>query len=641
MCGIAGFIQRERPDPPTIEHMLARLAHRGPDGDGVWNGSSDGWHITLGHRRLAIIDLEGGRQPLANEDGRVIVTFNGEIYNFRSLRADLEKIGHRFSTHSDTEVIVHLCEAEDPDVVQQLDGMFAFAVWDARRERLLLARDRVGIKPLYYAALPDGGVAFASELKALLCHPAVPRELDSEGLSSYFFLDYAHPPHTLVRGVQKLEPAHSLSWECGDLHPPRRYWTLKGEDTRPIDSKRTLVSTLREKLRRSVQAQMMSDVPLGVFLSGGIDSSLVAAIAQKASRERLQTFTIRFDDPQFDESEFARRVAKHIGSKHIEETFTEQRLLETFDEAVDCLDEPIADASLLPTFALSRLAAQHVKVALGGDGGDELWGGYPTYKAHRAAAFYAAIPEVVRRTMIEPVVRRLPVQPGYQRFDWKAKRFALRWADDDRLRHLRWMSNLDLGDLERLSLSIPPGVRTLLDARPTASGLNEILALDFASYLPGAVLTKVDRASMANGLEVRPPLLSNELIDFAFSLPSRMKVHRLGTKLLLKHAAEAWLPRDIIHRKKKGFAIPLSRWLGRGRLRDHIEDILRDSPLWNSGELPRGPFADWNREHQAGTVDRSKPLYALLVLDRWYRSIRSSAPEKKRRPASAIAGRSV
>lgn len=637
MCGIAGFIQRERPDPATIEQMLARLAHRGPDGDGVWNGTHDGWHVTLGHRRLAIIDLAGGQQPLTNEDGRVVVTFNGEIYNFPSLRAGLESAGHRFRTHCDTEVIVHLCESEDPNVVAQLDGMFAFGLWDSRRGRLSLARDRVGIKPLYYASLPDGGIVFASELKALLCHPAVRFELDHEGLASYFFLDYAHPPHTLVQGVKKLSPAHWLTWQDGELAAPAAYWTLKTSEKPVSESKRELVKTLRSKLRQSVESQMMSDVPLGVFLSGGIDSSLVAAIAQKSSRSQLQTFTIRLDDPQFDESEFARRVAKHIGSKHIEETFSEARLLETFDEAIDCLDEPIADSSVLPTFALSRLASRHVKVVLGGDGGDELWGGYPTYKAHRLAALYAAFPDYIRRYMIEPVVRRLPVQPGYQRFDWKAKRFALRWADDHRFRHLRWMSNLDIADLERLAFSIPPGVAHLHAGRATGSGLNSILALDFASYLPGAVLTKVDRASMANGLEVRPPLLSNELIDFAFSLPSRLKVHRQGTKLLLKSAAEAWLPRDIIHRRKKGFAIPLARWLKEGLLRDHVEDILRDSPLWHSDALPREPFAQWNREHRESRVDRSRTLYALLVLDRWHRSIRGLTATRNRRPAPAIA----
>ncbi len=636
MCGIAGFIQRERPDPATIEQMLARLAHRGPDGDGIWNGTHDGWHITLGHRRLAIIDLAGGQQPLTNEDGRVVVTFNGEIYNFPSLRAGLESAGHRFRTHCDTEVIVHLCESEDPHVVAQLDGMFAFGVWDSRRGRLLLARDRVGIKPLYYAPLPDGGIAFASELKALLCHPAVRFELDPEGLASYFFLDYAHPPHTLVRGVRKLPRAHWLAWQDGELQPPATYWGLTTSEKPVSESKRELVKTLRSKLRQSVEAQMMSDVPLGVFLSGGIDSSLVAAIAQKSSRTQLQTFTIRFDDPQFDESEFARRVAKHIGSKHVEETFSEERLLETFDEAIDCLDEPIADSSVLPTFALSRLASRHVKVVLGGDGGDELWGGYPTYKAHRMAALYAAIPDSVRQNIIEPIVRRLPVQPGYQRFDWKAKRFALRWADDDRLRHLRWMSNLDIADLERLAFSIPPGVDHLLAGRTTGSGLNSILALDFASYLPGAVLTKVDRASMANSLEVRPPLLSNDLVDFAFSLPSRLKVHRSGTKLLLKSAAEAWLPRDIIHRRKKGFAIPLARWLKEGLLHDHIEDILRDSPLWNLDAMPREPFAEWNREHQEGRVDRSRTLYALLVLDRWYRSVRSAQKHSRGRVCHTV-----
>ncbi len=619
MCGIAGYVQRCAPPDDTIDRMTDRLSHRGPDGRGVWRGTFGEWSIALGHRRLAIIDIAGGHQPLGNEDGSVQITYNGEVYNFKPLSEELIRRGHVFATRSDTEVIVHHYEEHGSAGLNELDGMFALAIWDQNNGRLTLARDRIGIKPLYYAALPDGGLAFASELTALLEHPDVDRRLDPEGIASYFFLDYVHPPSTLVRGARKLPPAHYLTWSDGTMSAPTPFWKLKpahGKSTRaPLD----LPDQLCEKLHASVKSQLVSDVPVGVFLSGGIDSSIVAALAQQHSAHRLKTFTIRFDDPQFDESAHARLVAKHIGSEHIEESFTEESLLAHFDEALACLDEPMADASILPTFVLSRLASQHVKVALGGDGGDELWAGYPTYKAHRMAAAYQHIPRVFRSAVIDPIVRRLPVQNGYQRFDWKAKRFALRWDDQPALRHLRWMSNLDLDGLREAIPSfrhLPPGLTRFM----SSSRLNDILALDLSTYLPGSVLTKVDRASMAHGLEVRPPLLANELVDFAFSLDGSCKLDGSTGKALLKRAAVDLLPSRIIQRRKKGFAIPLARWL-RGPLRSRVQDVIRGSPLWESGLLDREVFARWASEHQDFHTDHSRTLYALLVLDQWYRRL--------------------
>jgi asparagine synthase (glutamine-hydrolysing) len=621
MCGIAGYISKRPPDPQIIQRMMDRIAHRGPDGSGIWNGEKNGWHITLGHRRLAIIDLAGGRQPLGNEDGSVWITYNGEIYNFNPLKIELEKLGHRFATKCDTETIVHHYEQFGPDRLGDLDGMFAFAIWDQNRGELLLARDRVGIKPLFFAPLPDGGIAFASELLALAAHPDVDRAIDPEGLASYFFCDYAYPPQTLIKGARKLQPRHFLKWTPRGLSQPQQFPARAAEPKRADD----LVEQLMEKLDAAVASQLMSDVPLGVFLSGGIDSSLVTALAQKHVTQPLTTFSIGFDDPHFDESAYAEIVAKHIGTKHVKQIYSEDSLIDLLDRSLDCLDEPIGDPSILPTFAVSKLAAEHVKVVLGGDGGDELWAGYPTYKAHRAAHFYAAVPRFVHDRMIAPLVAKLPVMSGYQRFDWKAKRFVLRWDDDPALRHLRWMSNVDLPELRRAmptSGQFPTGLRDTLEKLDHGHDLNTILALDFATYLPGSVLTKVDRASMAHGLEVRPPMLADALIDFAFSLPASVKLHRMTTKVLLKQAAARVLPEEIVKRRKKGFAIPLARWL-RGPLHARLRDVIYDSPIWQLGLLDRPTFASWLKEHEVNQVDRSKPLWAALVLDHWYRRLQA------------------
>jgi asparagine synthase (glutamine-hydrolysing) len=338
---------------------------------------------------------------------------------------------------------------------------------------------------------------------------------------------------------------------------------------------------------------------------------------------KLQTFSIGFDDRAFDESPFARLAAQHIGSDHHEQTLSESMLLETLDAALDCLDEPIADSSILPTYLLSRVAAQHVKVVLGGDGGDELWAGYPTYKAHRYAELYARLPRRVRRNIVAPLVSRLPVRSGYQSLEWKAKRFALRWDDDPCVRHVRWMSNTDLADLARAIPGIEaemPGPWQSAVGTNGCRDLNRILALDLATYLPGSVLTKVDRASMAHGLEVRPPMLDNALVDFAFSLPADVKLRGTRTKALLKRAAAGLLPQRLIHRRKRGFAIPLSRWLN-GPLLPRVDRALGTSPLWETNILSREVFEGWFAEHRSRKCDRSKPLWALLVLDHWYHRV--------------------
>ncbi len=653
MCGIAGYVQRARDvaaDAEIIARMTARLRHRGPDGDGVWQTRARGqgeWDVALGHRRLSIIDLEGGRQPLGNEDGRVQITFNGEIYNFAALRGALESHGHTFATRSDTEAIVHHYEQHGIGGIRALSGMFAFAIWDGRDGggSLVLARDRVGIKPLYYATLPDGGIAFGSELTALLEHPDVPREFSPDGLRSYFFADYAQAPLTVLAGVRKLAPGHVLVWRDGRIVREEAFWSLAEIEPRSDVGGRSedeLADELWDRLREAVKAQLIADVPVGIFLSGGIDSSTIATLAAEVTQKPLHTFSIGFEDAQYDESRYAKLMSERLGTRHDADTLRAADLLTHLDDALSCLDEPMADPSIVPTYLLSRVAARHVKVVLGGDGGDELWAGYAPHKAHYYARFYAALPGFIRRGAIEPSVARLRVKDGYQTFEWKAKRFALRWDDDALVRHLRWMSCVDLPDLaDALRGGGGNGCGEDLPAPWDALAspafddpINAVLALDFQTYLPGSILSKVDRASMAHGLEVRPPLLHNELIDWTFALPGHLKLRRSRTKYLLKRAAGRHLPRTIVRRRKKGFGIPLAEWI-RGPLAERIDRILRDSPLWDSPLLGRETFARWRSEHNASRVDHAKPLWALLVLDHW---VRCNAASLHRAGAGVAAG---
>jgi asparagine synthase (glutamine-hydrolysing) len=618
MCGIAGFIQKS-PNPEALPRMLARIVHRGPDGEGIWDRAHGGWNVALGHRRLSIIDVAGGTQPMENADGAVVIVYNGEIYNFMRLRAALEGKGHQFRTRSDTEVILRQFEHHGVAGIPALDGMFAFAIWEARERRLTLARDRAGIKPLYYAELADGGIVFASELSALLAHGGVDRDLSTEGLASYFFSDYVHPPTTIVGSVRKLPPGHSLIWQDGNFGLPHAYWEMPAPGPAPAKPDSELAAELWSDLGRAVSAQLVSDVPVGIFLSGGIDSSCVATAAVAAGG-RMKAFSVGFENASFDESAYARMMAERLDVEWICETLHERNLLDVMDVALDHIDEPLADPSFLPTFLLSRLAARHVKVVVGGDGGDELWGGYPTYRAHRMAAVYRHVPAWIRNHVIGGVVGRLPIDDRYQSLEWKLRRFTKRWDDDMVTRHLRWMSTVDLPDLAR-AIPAAKGMRpaTLAAALPeTDDLLQRILALDFSTYMPGSVLTKVDRASMAHGLEVRPPLLDDAMLDLSFALPSRYKLRRGSGKYLLKLAARGKIPDEIIDRPKKGFGIPLAAWL-RGPLRDRIEEVVARSPALDRGVLDGDVFRRWNRDHQNKRADHSKPLWAMLVLDHWFR----------------------
>jgi asparagine synthase (glutamine-hydrolysing) len=641
MCGIAGIVANE-PAEAVVRRMLAKLAHRGPDGEGLAVRRVGRRVATFGHRRLSIVDLEGGAQPMedagtrARPGARAIVTFNGEIYDHAVTRERLAREGARFATRgSDTETLVSGFAEWGEAIVPRLSGMFAFVAMDLRSGEVLLARDRSGIKPLYWARLSErafrgGGIAFASELDALLEVPGIERRIDDDGLASFLFSDYAHPPYTLVRGVSKLAPGELLVLRGdGSEDGPRRYVAPQVPEAGPAPDAAELLATLGD----AVEAQLMSDVPLGVFLSGGLDSSVIAALAhQRLSRRggkpRLQAFCIAFEEASFDESAHARAVSQHLGLEHVEQVLSPAAMLDVVDEVLDHLDEPLGDHSIVPTHLLCRLASQHVKVALGGDGADELFGGYPTYLAHvRHARALGPLVRGARGALggagLAGLLERIPASDGYQALDWKLKRFVGRWDDDVVRRHLRWMSSLDLPALaEAMGPRLRAEPATLAEAHhwwgdPIATATT----LDFATYMPGSVLTKVDRASMANGLEARPPFLDEQVLALARRVPSSAKVQGSSGKVLLREAARALVPASILERKKHGFSVPLAAWL-RGPLAPRLETILTDSPVWTA--LERAPFARWHAAHLARRGEHTKALWALLVLDRWMRKTQVS-----------------
>ena len=622
MCGIVGNVvaRADRtPDRAVLARMNDRIAHRGPDDDGVFVRGPAG----LAMRRLKIIDLATGHQPMAGEEGRVWVVFNGEIYNYHELREALAARGHVFTTRSDTEVIVHGYEERGVASVGDLDGMFAVAIWDAPARTLLLARDRLGIKPLYYAVLPDQ-IVFASELKALLEHPAIERTLDLTALSRYLAHEYVPAPHSILRAVRKLPAGHWLTYTDGrvKLEP---YWDVHFQRGAGIDEAEA-VEALRAALDRSVKQHLVSDVPLGVFLSGGIDSSAVAAFAARHFPGRLKTFSIGFEDPSFDETAHARRVARVLDTDHQEEIFDPRAALDLVARLPELLDEPLGDASLLPTYLLSRFTRRSVTVALSGDGGDELFAGYPTYQAHRLAGPLELIPPLLRRRLLRPVVERLPVSLDNLSFDFKLKRFVagLDFAPVDR--HAAWLGSFTPAEQKELftadalaRMEAPPSYAAfheMLSHAPSASGLERMLYLDLKGYLGEGVLTKVDRASMACSLEVRVPLLDHRVVELASSLPMHLKLRRVTTKYVLKRALAGVLPRDILERPKKGFGIPLGRWF-RGELAPMLRDVCAPEVIRRAGLFRPEAVGRLLAEHAEGRHDHRKKLYTLLAFQLW------------------------
>jgi asparagine synthase (glutamine-hydrolysing) len=618
------------------------MSHRGPDGAGIVVFSTAG----LAMRRLAIIDVESGQQPLQNEDGRIQVVCNGEIYNFRELRATLQQAGHTFRTMSDCEVIVHGYEEYGDGLLPRLNGMFALAIWDETRRRLLLARDRVGIKPLYYTQ-HDGVFLFASEPKSLLAYPGVSPQLDLDALDQYLAYHYVPTPRTIYAGVRKLRPGHALVVEDGRT-TEYAYWQL---DLSPDPGlahadESELAERLWSTLRECVRLEMVSDVPLGVFLSGGIDSSAIAAAMVDLGVHDVCTLSIGFEEPTFDESSHARSVAAQLGTKHHEMILEPRMMWELVPSVSDFLDEPLADASIIPTYLLSRFARGYVTVALGGDGGDELFAGYSTLQAHRLARYYTRIPRFLRHHAIAPAVRRLPVSHRNLSLDFRAKRF-IEYADLPVAdRHHEWLG--PFGPEERRDL-LSADVRVALATQATTGALREhvdrarsyddlsqVLYLDMKMYLEGDILPKVDRASMANSLEVRVPLLNAQLLEFATRLPIGLKLRGLTRKYLFRKALAKRVPQHIIDRPKKGFGIPLAKWFG-AELRELLLDTLHADTLRRQGLFDPDQVTELIDQHLERRRDNRMALWALLIFQLWHdRYLRTAA--RAARPTASVEG---
>lgn len=602
--------------------MCERMVHRGPDSEGllVANG------VALGMRRLAIIDLITGEQPVHNEDRSVAAILNGEIYNYRELRHELEQRGHRFRSQSDTEVLPHLYEEYGEEMVERLNGMFALALWDSRRRRLVLARDRFGEKPLYWGVF-DNTLLFASEAKVLLSHPSVKSSLNLQALRQYLSFDYVPAPLTIYEGINKLPAAHTLTLEDGQIQT-RSYWRLSYKTSEPVPSEAEAAKHLVELLADSVRMRLVSDVPLGVLLSGGVDSSTVAALAVRASSEAVKTFSISFAESSFDESSYARAVAKFLGTDHHEERLSANLAANLVGEIGSWMDEPFSDPSLVPTYLLSRFTRKHVTVALGGDGGDELFAGYPMYRGHRLAALYERIPSALRAGLVEPLVRLLPVKTKNLSFDYKATRFVAGAKYDSVARHHVWFGSFAPGEQESL---LTPDVlrqsdgdvyreaRRMLEECDSSDVVEQMQSLDARLYLAEDILTKVDRASMAVSLEVRAPFLDPRVAEFAASLPSNYKLRGSKTKYILKRAIADILPPFVARRGKKGFGVPVAEWL-KGKLRPLARDLLSPDRVRNAGVFNPEYVTRLQDEHERGVANHRKLLWTLLMFELWHES---------------------
>ena len=629
MCGIVGFLTSKAsgiPEGEVLRGMRDALIHRGPDDMGEFIRPIDekGPFVFLGHRRLSIIDLGTGHQPLSNEDEKVWVVFNGEIYNFRELRGELRKRGHQFRTESDTEVIAHAYEEYKEDCFRHFNGMFAIGIWDEKENRLILARDRLGKKPLYYSLINETFV-FASELKAIMAFPSFSRRVDPVSFMKYLFYEFIPCPHTIFKDAKKIPAASYLIWDKKGSEV-KQYWS-------PFDSKRgeenlsEAEAELRimELLKESVKRRLISDVPLGVFLSGGIDSSTIAALAQREVPGKIKTFSIGFEDPSFDESKYASMASKYIGTEHHEQTMTPSDLINIVPTLPDILDEPMADASILPTYLLSKFTREHVTVALGGDGGDELFAGYPTYLAHKFATQYERYLGLFHPT-IHFFGNLLPVSDDNISFDFKLKKFLSGIGYPNGIRNSVWLGSFPFFENQKV---LSPEVTSqfsqdrlaediYLHEReyPYDDQITKLQYLDLKLYFQESILVKVDRASMACSLEVRAPFLDHELVEFVMGLPSKWKLRRCTSKYILKKAVGNWLPEEVIKRPKKGFGVPIAKWV-KGPLNPLFRELLEFDRIRREGFLNPKYVAQLLQDHLLNKSDNRKQLWTLLVWELW------------------------
>ncbi len=619
MCGIAGF--QGKGTLADAQRMIARIAYRGPDNQQAVLNNDTG----LAHARLSIIDLShGADQPMQDAEGVLTIVFNGEIYNYKALREGLLRSGrHTFRTGGDTEVLLHLYRDHGKDMLPLLNGMFAFAIHDVRDGSLFLARDRMGKKPLHYAD-QAGTFVFGSELKAVLAHPAVPQALDLLALNQYLSFDYVPTPHTIAAGVRKLEPGHFLIVRAGRILEHAAWWSID-LTKRPI-SREEAMTRLDDTLLKATERRLMSDVPLGVFLSGGIDSSAVAWYAQRSAPRGIDTFSIGFEEATYDESAQARLVAHHIGSRHHQAVLRQRDSLDMIPELYATLDEPFADASLIPTHLLSRFARERVTVALGGDGSDELLAGYPTFGADRLRRLFAAFPDLVIRAA-KRLADLLPASDRNISFDFKVKQFLRGFGSGPQHVHTRWLGGFT--PEEKHALFTPEALARLNQARglepiddllrgsPWANtGMDEVIFIYLRTYLLDDILFKVDRASMYASLEVRAPFMDVEVVEFINSLPNDLKRRGFNGKYLLKEVMRGKLPDAIIDRPKKGFGIPLSDWL-RNELRPLCEEVLSPTRIAQEGLFSSATVERLKREHFSKRANHRKLLWSLMVFHLW------------------------
>lgn len=623
MCGIAGIFHcgTIKPvDPARVERMCDVLAHRGPDGSGVWTAPGVG----LGHRRLSIIDIAGSPQPMHSVDGRAIISFNGEIYNYRELRRELAALGAKFATDGDTEVILAAWQQWGEDCVGRLHGMFAFAIYDQHARTLFLARDRFGVKPLFMAHLSDGSMAFASELKGLLAHPLLRREADPLAVEDYLTWGYVPDHRSMLKGVEKLPAGHTLLLRH-DAAPakPRQYWDISFSERNPAKA-RDLEAELLHHLKEAVTSRMVADVPLGAFLSGGVDSSSVVALMAEASRDPVRTCSIGFDVASADETSYAARVAEMFGTNHASRIVGSDQF-DAIDTIAGMFDEPFADASALPTWRVCQLARESVTVALSGDGADEAFGGYrrQVFHAHEERV-RGMIPASVRAKLLAPLGRIYP------KADWaprplRAKSTLLALAGSGAEGYARALSVVP--PEQRMALYSDDLARqiggyrgemplvAMMEGAPARSGLDAAQYADLKFWLPGDILTKVDRTSMAVSLEAREPLLDHRLVEFAAGLPEGLRVKGGQGKWLLKHAMERYLPKDILYRPKQGFVTPIAQWL-RGPLAGKARGIASSAALARTGWFDNARLSRMAEEHISGRADNSRLLWQLVMLDR-------------------------
>lgn len=631
MCGIIGKVTPPGGEPVAqemLERMCAALEHRGPDSRGLHVDA----HVGLGIQRLRIVDLETGDQPIFNEDRSIVVVLNGEIYNFQELRRDLTRRGHRFATHGDTEVIVHLYEEYGVDCVSHLHGMFAFALWDENRRRLLVARDRIGKKPLFYAATP-GGVSFASELGALIQDDTIPREVEPSSVDAFLAYGYVPAPLSIFRAIKKLPPAHTLVLEGGEI-TLERYWRLDYSRKVAAADPRELHEPIREAIITATRRRMVADVPLGAFLSGGIDSSAVVAAMAQASTNPVKTFSIGFDDARFDELPHARRVAQLFGTDH-HEFVVRPDAVAIVPKLVRHYGEPFADYSAIPCFYLAEMTRSQVTVALNGDGGDESFGGYTRYVANRLAARLDVLPGAARRLAARGGARLGGAE--VTSLSNKAKRLLQGLALDPAERYARYVAWFD--ETHRGALYSPEFAATaqesathemIAGAWQAASGTDVVdvmLEVDATTYLPDDLIAKIDIATMAHALEARSPLLDHRLMEFAASIPASWKVRGKEKKWILREALRPWLPTEILDRPKQGFSPPIAQWF-RHELRDTAHEVLLDPASLARGYFRPEAVRSLLDRHAHGTADESKRLWALFMLELWHREFvdRASAP---------------